>query len=186
MSGNGWTCVCGKHFRHQSNYSRHVHGVPAEGRKPCSVVKGGTGPPSWLHAHQAVNQFPAFMPKLRIMEILTGRTEEVPLKLLREIHLRPHDREARSQCNVYWANVNRSDVMVFDGERWVVHKFYDWFRSFCRWIFRSWDPDLVDQREAFIRFYTREDLQWKEVEKSARSTLLGATRGSVKKLVGRR
>ena len=99
-----WVCQCGKRYRHKRSYTRHLRG--AAGHKP----DGST--PLRLKPHRGEDLFPPFVSE-DLKEILGGRTEEVAARLLRGIHLKPH--EAKAYCNVVWPNVNRSEVMVYDG-----------------------------------------------------------------------
>ena len=178
-----WVCQCGKHYRHKRSYTRHVRG--AAGRKPCG---GGASTPLRLRPHRGDDLFPPSVSSKDIKEILGGRTEEVAARLLQGIHLRPHDPKAKAYCNVVWPNVNRSEVMTYDGEGWVRKDFSTWILGFWAWVYRCWKAvGLEAERDAFIRLLAIRHQQWTVAVKAVRSALLESrTRSSVKALLGMR
>lgn len=173
-----WICQnCNKHFTHQSAHSRHVHGNPKSGHKPCTRQTNSekdTYPELTCHLREP--SFPPFLSQTQIADILRGDLYDIPVKVLQSIHLQPDINERRAYCNVYWPNKNIQEVIVYDGTGWVIKPFNIWTLDFCRWIYKAWTQldESFGDRDVFLRYIAErgENKEWDHMSKMLRSSLL--------------
>ena len=146
--------------------------------------------PSWLLAHIADNQFPPFLTNECVKAILEKHIVSIPSLFLKEIHLHPEDPVRRKYCNVYWPNLNRNEVAVYDGSKWVLMAYHDWSRKYYAWIYRCWkqwnnnDPSFLEKQHSFVEVYANkhEDKRWKDAESELRLALVSINRDCIKQL----
>lgn len=189
-----WSCpYCSRSYSHQSSFSRHVHGNPVSGHKPCCKIKGTKQvEPVYtvkLVPHQCTDRFPEFVSQSSINEILNTKwPEDIPSQMLKLIHLSPGNDQARPYCNIYWPNTNKNTIAYFDGNDWLFKHFDTWFLGWWAWIYRCWKtvPNRsIDKDTSFMVILANrdKDKRWESAKRLTKHAFLSSgTRSVIKKM----